>query len=89
MNWLVGSVLASMLLAVAVVRVFDYVFSGVTGGVASAVRNGMFVGVWTWVAAHSGMREVGQRIRKLRQRNRVVSGLIDIGSKDKPGGFQS
>lgn len=85
MSWFAGVVVASALVAVIVMRLFDYVFSGLVGSAANATKNGLFVGVWTAVTTYSGMREVAKRIRKLRQRTKVASGLIDIGSKKERG----
>lgn len=82
MSWLVGYVIASMVAAFIVVRLFDYIFSGVVSGLAHAVRASLFVGVWTAVTTGSGMRDFSKRLRQLRHRNREVSGLLDARTKE-------
>ena len=67
MGWLVGSTLASLVAAVIVVKLFDYLFAGMAGGFASSVRAGLFVGTWTVVTVKSGMHGVTGQVRQLRQ----------------------
>lgn len=67
MSWLVGYTLASMVAAFVAVRLFDYLLSGVTGGIVHAARASLFAGVWTAVTTGSGMRGFTQRVRQLRQ----------------------
>lgn len=77
MGWLVGYTMASIAVAFIVVKIFDYVFAGVTGNVASAARVGLFVGAWTAVTTKAGMRGVNQKFRQLRQGNqKAVKALI-------------
>lgn len=70
MGWLVGYVIASMVGAFVAVRIFDHIFSGVTGSIAGVARASLFVGVWTAITAGSGMRAFTRRMRQLRQKFR-------------------
>ena len=66
MNWLVGYVMASMVGAFVVMRVFDHLFAGVVGGVTSVARVVLFIGAWTAITAISGMRCVTRYVRQAR-----------------------
>ena len=66
MGWLLGYTIASMVGAVFIVRIFDYLFGGLTSGLASTARAGLFVGTWTVITTASGMRDFSKRIRSLR-----------------------
>lgn len=70
MSWLTGYVIASIVAAFIVVRIFDYVFSGAVHGVTHAARTGLFVGAWTVVTTISGLRDFSKRVRQLRQHTR-------------------
>ena len=83
MSWLVGYVVASMVGAIFVVRIFDYVTSGLSHGAVQAARAGLFVGTWTAITASSGMRNFTLHVRKLRQGNRAVGGLLGLLTKKK------
>lgn len=76
MGWLVGYTLASLVGAIIVVRIFDYLFSGVVNGIAHTVRAGLFMGTWTAITVSSGMRDLNARVRRLRKVNRAVSNRI-------------
>ena len=65
MGWLVGSTLASMVASFIVVKIFDYIFAGVTSGLVSSARFPLFVGTWTAVTAQAGMHGFTSRIRGL------------------------
>ena len=67
MGWLVGYTVASIVAAFIAVRIFDYVFAGVVGSLASTARLGVFVIAWTAVTARSGMHGVTTSMRQLRQ----------------------
>ena len=69
MGWLVGSTLASIVAAFLVVRIFDYVFAGVTGSLINVARAGLFVVTWTAVTTKSGMHGFTKQVRQLRQGN--------------------
>lgn len=77
MGWLVSYTLASIVTGFIVLKIFDYVFAGVTGSVASSARVGLFVCTWTAVTAHAAMRGFNQKVRQLRQGNqKVITALI-------------
>ena len=67
MGWLLGYTIASMVGALFVVRIFDYVVGGVSNAAGHAARVGLFVGTWTAITAASGMRDFTKRVRKLRR----------------------
>jgi hypothetical protein len=69
MGWLVGAVLASLVASVIIVKVFDYLFAGLMGGLASTARTVLFVGTWTAVTVSSGMHGLTSQVRQLRQGN--------------------
>ena len=71
MSWLIGSTIASMVGALFVVRLFDYLLLGLFSGLAGAVKLGLFVGVWTMITVGTGMRTVQTRVRSLRGRIRL------------------
>lgn len=80
MGWLVGSTLASLVAAVIVVKIFDYLFAGMVGGLANAARTGLFVATWTAVTVRSGMHGVTAQARQLRQGNaKVMEALTKVG----------
>ena len=76
MGWLVGYMLASMVGAFFVVRIFDYIFSGVSSGIAHTARAGLFVGTWTAITVSEGMRDLSKRARRLRELDLEVSKLV-------------
>lgn len=85
MAWLIGYTLASMAAAFVVVRIFDYLFSGVTGSLVSAARFVVFALVWTAVTVRSGMRSFTRRVRQLRQGNAKARSRIESLTKaEKP-----
>lgn len=67
MGWLIGPTLASFVAAFIVVKLFDYVFSGVTDGLVYMARAGVFIVTWTAVTSTAGMRSLSQKVRRLRQ----------------------
>ena len=67
MSWLVGYVIASMVVAFVAVRIFEYLAAGVSGGVVNIAKLILFVGVWTAITMASGMRAFTGRIRQMRQ----------------------
>ena len=69
LGWLISYTLASMAGAFIVVRIFDYIFSGVANRVT---RLGLFVGTWTAITVGSGIRSFTKRMRQLRQHTRDV-----------------
>ena len=81
MGWLIGPTLASFVAAFIVVKIFDYVFSGVTGNLASVARAGLFVGTWTAVTAQAGMSGFNLKVRRLRA---GTASAIKAFSTEKP-----
>ena len=77
MTWLIAYTIASLVGAFFVVRLFDYVLTGVVGNLVGIVRAGLFVSVWTAITTSSGMRGFTRTVRHLRQRNKEVSVLIN------------
>ena len=74
MRFLFGSTLASLVGAFLVVRLFDYMFSWLLGGiVVSTVKAGLFVTTWTAITTGSGMRSFSKRVRGLRLRTRSAN----------------
>ena len=69
MGWLISYTLASMATSWLVVKLFDWMFAGVTEGLLSIPRAGLFVGTWAAVTAQAGMRGFSKRIRQLRRGN--------------------
>ena len=67
MGWLIGYTLASMVGALIVIRLFDYIFSGLAGGITNAARACLFVITWTAITVVSGLRDFRKRVRQLRQ----------------------
>ncbi len=67
MGWLVSATLASMVAAFVVVKIFDYIFAGVTSGLGSVVRYGLFALTWTAVTVQAGRHGFNKRVRQLRQ----------------------
>ena len=67
MGWLVNYILASMVASFIVVKIFDYIFAGVTNSLVSSARFGLFVVTWAAVTAKAGMLGVTKQVRQLRQ----------------------
>ena len=83
MSWLIGYTIASIVGALFVVRLFDYVLAGVVGTLFGVARTCLFVSVWTAITTSSGMRGFTRAVRHLRQRNKEVSILINPLPKNK------
>jgi hypothetical protein len=77
MGWLIGYTFASMAAAFVVVRIFEFLFSGATSGIAAAVKPGIFVATWTAVTARSGMRSATSWTSRWRRRSEGVIGKMD------------
>ena len=67
MGWLINYLLASMVTSFVIVKIFDYIFAGVTSGLVSGARFPLFVVTWTAVTAKAGMHGFTKRVRQLRQ----------------------
>ena len=76
MSWLLGYTLASMVGAFIVVRIFDYLFAGLVGGIGHAARAVIFVGTWTAITVMEGQRDFSRRVERLRRVHWVVSSRI-------------
>lgn len=74
MGWLIGPAFFSAIAAFLAVRIFDFIFGGVTSNLASAARAGVFVSAWTAVTTGTGMRGLNKRVRRLR---RHTTGVLD------------
>lgn len=68
LGWLVGYTLASIVAAIIIVRIFDYLFAGATGNIAASARLGLFVATWTVVTTKVGMRQLKQGSASARNR---------------------
>ena len=69
MGWLIGPTLAAFAAAFIVIKLFDYVFSGVTDTLGSVARAGVFIVTWTAVMVQLGTRGFTSKVRRLRQGN--------------------
>ena len=79
MGWLVGYILASLVAAVIAVKIFDYVFAGMVGGLANVARAGLFTVTWTAVTVRSGMHGFTSQVRQLRQGNtKAIEALTKV-----------
>ena len=67
MSWLVGYTLASMVTSFIVVKIFDWLFAGVTSTLVSIATFCLFIVTWTAVTAKAGMHGFTKRVRRLRQ----------------------
>ena len=67
MGWLVSYTLASIAASFVALKIFDYIFEGVSSGLVSIARAGLFIITWTAVTAQAGMRGFSKRIRGLRK----------------------
>ena len=83
MSWLIGYTIASIVGALFVVRLFDYVFGGFVGSISSIARGGVFVSAWTAITTASGMRSFTKTVRELRKNGQEVSRQINRLPKDK------
>lgn len=83
LGWLVGYTLASIVAALLIVRIFDYIFAGVTGNIASVARFGLFVITWTAVTWKAGMHSFTAQVRQLRQGNADALARIDALTKSE------
>ena len=72
MGWLIGPTLASFIAAFIVVKLFDYIFAGVSGSLVNIARVGLFILTWAVVTAKGGMSSFSKTVRHLRQGNAVA-----------------
>ena len=75
--------LASLLLAVALVYIYDHTIGQVVNRVTNtAARVGVFVGAWTAVTSLLGMRGFSKAVHTLRQKTKGVNNEIGPPPKD-------
>ena len=76
--------LASLLLAVALVYIYDHTVGQVVNRVTNtAVRAGVFVGAWTAVTTLLGVRGIAKAVSALREKTKGVEN--EIGTRPKDG----
>lgn len=80
MGWLVGYTLGSAVLAFLAVRLFDWLVSGATGGIARAA---VFITVWTACTAKLAMRSVSAQAHQLRQGGAALRDRLTASVKPK------
>ncbi len=83
MGWLLGYTLGSMAAAFVVVRIFDYLVSGVADSATSAARGIVFINTWTAVTARSAMGGFTKSARRLRLKHVVAKNKLDVLTKDE------
>ena len=78
MKWLSGSMIASIIGAFLVVRLFEYIAGGTVHGVAaSTAKASLFVTTWTAITTGSGMRSFSASVRQLRKTTASLSGWLN------------
>lgn len=83
MGWLIGYTLASIAAAFIVVRLFDYIFAGVTGSLVNIARFGLFVATWSAVTVKAVMHGFTGQVRQLRQSNAAAIEAITKSGNSK------
>ena len=69
MGWLLGYTVGSLAAAFVVVKIFDYLVSGVADNATNAARSVVFISTWAGVTAKSGMRGFSKSAGRLRLKN--------------------
>jgi hypothetical protein len=86
MSYLFGLTLASLVGALFIVRIFEYLFSWMqVGALVGAVKLVVFVSTWTAITAGSWTRGYSARVRQLRRNVSRVSGGLNALSKTTLG----
>ena len=75
MGWLIGPTLASFFAAFIAVKLFDFIFGGVTSRMASVARAGVLIGTWTAVTTKGGMLGFGKKVKQLKAGNQIIKAL--------------
>ena len=75
MGWLIGPTLASFFAAFLAVKLFDFIFGGVTSSMVSVARAGLFVATWTAVTTKGGMHGFGKKVKQLKASNQIIKAL--------------
>ena len=88
MGWLIGPTLAAFFAAFIVIKLFDYVFSGVTDTLGSVARAGVFIVTCTAVMVNFGMRGFTSKVRQLRQGNAKAIKALSKGIRTLGGGIR-
>ena len=85
MGWLIGPTLFAIFLAVVAVKIYEFVFpyvlSGVTGGLVSVTKAGLFIVTWTAVTTTMGMRGFSQKVKHLRLGNQKAIKALSMGER--------
>ena len=85
MGWLIGPTLFAIFLAVVAVKIYEYVvpyvLSGVTGGLVSVTKAGLFIVTWTAVTTTMGMRGFGKKVKRLRLGNQKAIKALSMGER--------
>ena len=76
MGFLVQYALARLLLAAALLWIYDHTIGQVVNRATSTVRVGVFVGAWTVITAFLGLRGFGEAVRALRAKTKGVDNEI-------------
>ena len=67
MGWLLNYTIMSIVASFVVVKILDYLFAGMYGGVVSVAKFVIFVLAWTAVTTQAGMHGFTRRIQGLRK----------------------
>ena len=76
MGWLINQVIASLVGAVIVVKIWELIVGGIIGPTAHAVKTSIFVSVWTAFTTVTGLRAFTELVRRLRHNNKKV---VEVG----------
>ena len=84
MGWLINQVIASVVLSVIVVKIWETIVGGLIGPAAHAVKTSVFVGVWSAFTTVTGLRAFTELVQWLRHRNKKVGAVaLNLLPKDK------
>ena len=75
MGWLIGPTLASFFAAFLAVKLFDFIFGGVTSSIVNVARAGVFIGTWTAVTTKGGMHGFSKKVKQLKAGNQIIKAL--------------
>ena len=83
LTWLTGPIIASVVFAMLIVKVWDMVFGGLSSGFLGVARAGLFIGTWTAITAASGMRGVNNLTRRLND-SAIIRRLRTLALSERP-----
>ena len=83
MGWLINQVIASLVGAVIVVKIWELIVGGIIGPTAHAVKTSIFVSVWTAFTTVTGLRAFTELVRRLRHSNDEIGERIALLPKEK------